>query len=108
MVVSVLHVHAFFLWAPGLPSLCFLTWLRQTLWGGAEAPGGRSLLLPLPSRKKERERERERARERERERERASEREREREPFLVGDVLAEVKKALQALVQPNTGGTMWS
>ena len=98
MVVSVLHVHAFFLWAPGLPSLCFLTWLRQTLWGGAEAPGGRSLLLPLPSRKKERERER------------ASERarEREREPFLVGDVLAEVKKALQALVQPNTGGTMWS
>ena len=49
----------FFLWAPGLPLLCFLTWLPQTLWGGAEAPGGEIAPPPSTLAKEKRARERE-------------------------------------------------
>ena len=59
MGVLVLHVHAFFLRAPGLPLLGFLTWLPQTLWGGAEAPGGEIAPPPSTLAKEKRARERE-------------------------------------------------
>ena len=50
-----LHVRAFFLRGPGLPLLCFLTWLLRTLWGGAEA-AGEEIAPPPSTLAKERER----------------------------------------------------
>ena len=72
--------------APGLPLLSFSHLASpNTLGGGAEAPGGRSLLLPLPSRKKERERDPPPRSERERESEGERKRERGWRDGVMGD-----------------------